>query len=249
MRDLPKVAFFDLACCEGCQLQVANLGEELIDVLGYIEVVEFREVMSEKWDGIYDLAIIEGSVTTKEAEERVLEIRKRSKMVMAYGSCAVIGGINSMKNRRPVAESMREVYGDKADDYESLPTRSIGDVIYVDYSVPGCPIYPPEFMKVLKSALAGIEYTLPQHAVCVECRFNENECLYERGINCMGPVTRAGCGSWCLNNGNKCYGCRGLLSKPNVEGAKDVMKKFNLKPELILRSFDMYNGSEEIGNE
>ena len=46
----PRTAFFDFACCEGCQLQVANLGETLLDVLDFLDVVEFREVMSEKWD-------------------------------------------------------------------------------------------------------------------------------------------------------------------------------------------------------
>ncbi len=50
-----------------------------------------------KWNGIYDIAIIEGSITTKEAEERAIDIRKRSKAVIAYGACAVIGGINGMK--------------------------------------------------------------------------------------------------------------------------------------------------------
>lgn len=245
MSTKPKVAFFDLACCEGCQLQVANLGEELIDLLGYIELVEFREVMSEKWSGEYDLAIVEGSVTNTEAVNRAKEIRKRSKLVMAYGSCAVTGGINGMKNRRPMEDGLRDVYGDKAADYETVPTMPLKDVIHVDYSVPGCPIYPPEFLNVLKAALGGMDYTLPDHAVCVECRFNENECLYERGITCMGPVTRAGCNSWCLNNGNKCYGCRGLVSNPNVKGAGDIMTKYSLKPELILRSFDMYNGAEE----
>lgn len=245
MSAKPKVAFFDLACCEGCQLQIANLGEELLDVLGHIDVVEFREVMSEKWDGEYDLAIVEGSVTNEEAEKRALAIRSRSKLVMAYGSCAVTGGINGMKNRRTMSEGLNDVYGDKAADYNTQPTRPLSAVIRVDYSVPGCPVYPPEFMNVLKAALAGVEYALPDHAVCVECRFNENECLYERGITCLGPVTRAGCGSWCINHGNKCYGCRGMVSSPNINGARDVMTKFNLKPEAILRSFDMYNGAGE----
>lgn len=239
----PKVAFFDLACCEGCQLQVANLGEELLDLLGHIDLVEFREVMSEKWEGEYDLAIVEGSVTNEEAEHRIKEIRRRSKLVMAYGSCAVNGGINGIKNTKPLEEAGRDVYGDRFKDYPTQPTRGIGDVVEVDYIVPGCPIYPPEFLKVLKSALAGLDYVIPDHAVCVECRFNENECLYEQGINCMGPVTRAGCGSWCLNNGNKCYGCRGLLSNPNLTGARDVMKKYDLEPDLILKSFDMYNAA------
>ncbi len=46
----PLVGFFDFACCEGCQLQVANMGEQLLDVLDVVDVVEFREVMSERWD-------------------------------------------------------------------------------------------------------------------------------------------------------------------------------------------------------
>jgi coenzyme F420-reducing hydrogenase gamma subunit len=239
----PKVAFFDLACCEGCQLQVANLGEELLDLLGHIEVVEFREIMSEKWEGEYDLAIIEGSVTNEEAEEKVKEIRKRSKLVMAYGACAVNGGINGIKNKVSMEDNGRVVYGDRFKDYPSKPTQAVGDIIEVEYIVPGCPIYPPEFLKVLKSALAGLEYVIPDHAVCVECRFNENECMYEKGINCMGPITRAGCNSWCLNNGNRCYGCRGLLSNPNIHGARDVMKKYDLDPDVILKSIDMYNAA------
>ncbi|MBE3087230.1 MAG: cytochrome B, partial [Bacteroidetes bacterium] len=86
----PKVAFFDFACCEGCQLQMANMGEMLLDLLGVIDVVEFREVMSEKWDGEYDAAIIEGSITTRHAVEIIKKIRKRSKILIAYGSCATI---------------------------------------------------------------------------------------------------------------------------------------------------------------
>ena len=77
--DKPKVAFFDFACCEGCQLQVANIGEALLDILGAIDVVEFREVMSEKYDKDYDVVIIEGSITDHHAEERIKKIRARER--------------------------------------------------------------------------------------------------------------------------------------------------------------------------
>ena len=72
----PKTAFFDFACCEGCQLQVANLGESLLDVLDFLDVVEFREVMSEKWNQDLDIAVIEGSITNNHAVERIKEIRE-----------------------------------------------------------------------------------------------------------------------------------------------------------------------------
>jgi len=244
----PKVAFFDFACCEGCQLQVANLGEELLDILGVIDVVEFREVMSEKWDGDYDIAIIEGSITTDEAAEIIKKIRSRSKILVAYGSCAVTGGVNGMKNTKPLKDSKDYVYKECANFYETIPTMPVHKVVDVEYMVPGCPIYAPELLKVLKTALQGLPYKLPDYAVCVECRFNENECMYDQGITCLGPVTRAGCNSWCINNGNKCYGCRGLLDNPNMQGAKEVMHKYGLEIDDILKKVNMYNAAMEDSN-
>src|SRR4030066_614609 len=88
----PKGGFFDFTWWEGCQLQVANLGEELLDLLEVIDVVEFREVMSEKWEGDFDVAIVEGSITDAHGAERVKKIRERCKVLIAYGSCATIGG-------------------------------------------------------------------------------------------------------------------------------------------------------------
>ena len=68
-----KVAFFDFADCEGCQLQVTYLHTALLDLLENVDIVEFREVMSEKSD-IYDVAIVEGSITRHHDEERIKKI-------------------------------------------------------------------------------------------------------------------------------------------------------------------------------
>ncbi|MFW6145069.1 MAG: NADH:ubiquinone oxidoreductase, partial [Candidatus Natronoplasma sp.] len=92
MSDKPKAAFFDFAGCEGDQLQVANLEEQILDLLNIVEVVSFREVMKEHSDD-YDIAFIEGSATTPHSEERLKEIRKNADIVVAIGSCATIGGI------------------------------------------------------------------------------------------------------------------------------------------------------------
>ncbi len=245
----PKVAFFDLSCCEGCQLQVANLGEELLDVLGLIDLVEFREVMSETWPGRYDVAIVEGSVVNEESEQRVREIRERCNVLIAYGSCATIGGVNGMKNCRPIEESQAAVYGDKTDWFPASKTRAVDQVVPVDYYIHGCPIYPPEFIKVLKAALAGLSYQVPDYAVCVECKFNENVCMYDKGVTCLGPITRAGCNSWCINAGNVCYGCRGMVSNPNKSGAEDVLRRYELNPQLIANKMMMYNAAKEGGDE
>ncbi|GAH75613.1 unnamed protein product, partial [marine sediment metagenome] len=73
----PKVAFFDFAGCEGDQLQIANLEEDLLSVLGHVEVVSFREVMKEHSNN-YDIAFIEGSCTRLSDEDRLKEIRKNA---------------------------------------------------------------------------------------------------------------------------------------------------------------------------
>lgn len=241
----PKVGFFDFACCEGCQLQVANIGEMLLDVLGLIDVVEFREVMSEKWPGKLDVAIIEGSITDKHAIKRIKEIRERATVLIAYGACACTGGVNGMKNNFKLEDIRREVYGDRFKYFDSVPTQAVHQVVKVDYSINGCPVYIPEFVAVLKCALAGIPYDVPDQAVCVECKLNENVCMYERGVTCMGPVTKAGCNSWCINNGNICYGCRGMVTNPNENGAKDVIKKYNVPMDMVLNKMNMYNKCRE----
>lgn len=241
----PKVAFFDLSCCEGCQLQVANLGEELLDVLGLVDLVEFREVMSETWEGRYDVAFVEGSVVNEEAAARLREIRQRSELLVAYGSCATIGGVNGMKNSRPLEEIQAAVYGDKTDWFPAIKTRALHQLVEVDYAINGCPIYPGEFLKVFKAVLAGLPYPVPDYAVCVECKFNENVCMYDKDVTCLGPVTRAGCNSWCINNGNVCYGCRGLVSNPNLAGAEEVLRCYGLDTKLIANKMQMYNAAME----
>jgi len=242
----PRAAFFDFACCEGCQLQVANMGETLLDVLDRIDVVEFREVMSERWDGPLDVAIIEGSITNQHAVERIKQIRDRSALLVAYGSCATIGGVNAIKNGFDLEDIRRYVYGADYRLFPSAKTRAVHQVVSVDYFVNGCPVYIPEFVEVLKAVLRGLPYDVPDYAVCVECKLNENVCMYDRGVTCLGPVTKAGCNSWCINNGNICYGCRGMLSNPNEKGAQEVLRKYLIPEDLLIKKMDMYNLCREL---
>ena len=242
----PKIAFFDFACCEGCQLQVANMGEGVLDVLAAFDVVEWREVMSEKWDKKYDVAIIEGSITDNRAVERITKIRKKANILIAYGSCATIGGVNGMKNNFELDDIRKYVYGESYKFFPTELTKAVHQVVKVDYFVNGCPVYIPEFVAILKAVLQGIPYYVPDYAVCVECKLNENICMYDKGVTCLGPVTRAGCNSWCINNGNICYGCRGMLSNPNEKSARDVLAKYNIPIELIINKMNMYNKCREI---
>lgn len=235
----PRVAFFDFAGCEGDQLQIANLEEELLELLGHIELVSFREIMKEHSDD-YDIAFIEGSCTRPSDEGRLKKIRSNAKIVVALGSCATIGGINCLKNARPPDQVRSEVYGDKADLFETYAARPIDAVIPVDVKIHGCPIHRGEFLNIVKALLMGKKPFIPNYPVCVECKKNENICVFEKGLTCVGPVTRAGCDSCCVNEGAVCWGCRGLIDDPNRDAHREVLEKYGLTTDEVRNKFNLY---------
>jgi sulfhydrogenase subunit delta len=241
----PKVAFFDFACCEGCQLQVVNLEDELPEVLNAVEIVQFREAMSEKSDD-YAIAFVEGSITREKDIPRLQKIRQQAQVLVALGACATIGGVNCLKNFQPLDEVRRYVYGDKADWYETFAARPIDAVVPVDCYIHGCPIHKGEFVKVLKALLAGKKPEIPNSPVCVECKRAGNVCVFELGMTCLGPVTRAGCGAWCPTYRDNCVGCRGLVPDPNTNAEKEVLQKYGLTVDQAVGSFRIFLGCSEV---
>ena len=103
----------------------------------------------------------------------------------------------------------------------------------------------PEFLHVLKSIAIGRNPEIIDYAVCVECKLNENECMYEKGLTCLGPITKAGCNSWCINYGNICYGCRGMVKETTKNASIDVIKKYDIPMDWIMAKYDMYNKATE----
>jgi coenzyme F420-reducing hydrogenase gamma subunit len=236
----PRVAFFDFACCEGCQLSALDLTpEQLLDLLDVIDIVEFREAISEQSD-TYDVAIVEGSVTRKSDIPRLEKIRSTAQIVVAFGACSHIGGINAIKNFQTPEEYRQAVYPDDPNKYETDVARPIGEIVNIDAFIPGCPIDTGEFVRVVKNLILGKNLGIPDYPICVECKKNENVCVYEKGLHCLGPVIRAGCGARCPSNGSYCFGCRGLIPEPNVNSQQDVMQKYNLTFEQMKDKFKLF---------
>ncbi len=135
-----RVAFFDFACCEGCQIELTNLSDPIfVGLLDHVEFVEFREAMSERTTEPIDIAFVEGSFTREADRARLEDIRRRASIVIAYGACAATAGINAMKNH--TADYKDFVYGKDAalphlDSQKALPVSA---AIKVDYSAPRLP--------------------------------------------------------------------------------------------------------------
>jgi sulfhydrogenase subunit delta len=251
-----KVAFFDFASCEGCQLQIANLEEAVIDVVKLIDIVSFREVMKEDGDH-YDIAIVEGSIARPIDEERLKKIRDKANILIALGACAHLGGVQRLGNKWSGDENKKEVYGrhqgaeatGDGNPYFKQPRhRALDEIVKVDYTVPGCPINKNEFAKILIALLTGHKPPVPDYPVCVECKKNENICLFTDGGFCMGPVARAGCGAVCPTYGNECEACRGYIDHPQAEAHSEVLQKYGLTSDQILNRKTIFNSRyfEEI---
>jgi coenzyme F420-reducing hydrogenase gamma subunit len=245
----PKVAFFDFTCCEGCQLQIANLEEDILGLVNLVDVVEFREVLTGTAPA-YDVAFIEGSISRPSDEVRVKDIRARAKLLVAFGACATTGGVNKLKNLwSDIDKVKKEVYGNDfaMPQLDTYPTKAVHEVVKVDYKVHGCPITRSEFLKVVKALVLGTTPDIPEYPVCVECKMLGNECMYDKGHVCLGPVTRAGCNAICPTNNSSCEGCRGAMFNPNNAVMQEVLAKNNLTVDDIKRQFTMYSLNPEVG--
>ncbi len=237
----PKVAFFDFACCEGCQLTVVDTLQDHLELVEAVEIVQFREAMSEKGED-YQIAFIEGSCTRPQDEERLKRIREQAALVVALGACAHTGGVNALKNLQPSLPEVRQyVYGDCWEWYDTYEARPISAVIPVDAFIPGCPIDRNEFLRVVKDLLLGKKPSIPDYPLCVECKLKENVCIFDKGGTCLGPITRAGCGAICPTYGDGCEGCRGPIPHPNENAMKDVLAEHGLTAEQLMAKMTMFN--------
>jgi len=242
----PKVGIFGFTGCEGCQLQIANKEETLADLLGSIEVMNFRLISSDKHDG-YDIAFVEGSITTDKDVARLKKIRSQAKILVAMGACACLGGVNNLRERFNLADTVKEVYG--AHHVDSGPVRKLSDVVSVDIELPGCPISKPEFEWLVRHLILGLEPQFPQYSVCVECKQCMNSCVFDMGMICLGPVTRAGCNAICPRNQLGCWGCRGPSEEANYESLLQIIRERGFPDEKIAERahfFNAFNGIEAI---
>ena len=241
----PKIAIFSLTSCEGCSLAILELEDQLLDILGAVEIVNFREGMTERsWD--IDIGFVDGAVSTPEDKQEVEHFRECCKTLVAIGACACLGGLNTLKNYQDEADYRKYVYGDRAGWFPTIPARPLSAVVNVDYELPGCPMVKEEFLAFVKTLLAGRTWRLPEEPVCVECKKQGNLCLYEKGIICLGPVTRAGCAAICPSFGAKCEGCRGIVHEEALKAAGvNLREQYDVDLADVLADLRMFGAYQE----
>ena len=216
-RRKPKLAVWKFASCDGCQLSLLNLEDELLSLVGEVEIAHFLEASRATVRGPYDLSLVEGSITTPHDAERIHKIRRISKRLVTIGACATAGGIQALRNFQDVEEFTRIVYASPSYISTLKKSTPISEHVLVDYELRGCPVDKHQLLEVVSAQLNGRKPQIPNHSVCVDCKRRGVVCvMVVRGEPCLGPVTHSGCGALCPAYARGCFGCFGPKESPNA---------------------------------
>jgi sulfhydrogenase subunit delta len=239
---LKKLAVFKFASCDGCQLSLLSCEDELLHLAGQVEIAHFLEASSRVDQGPWDIALVEGSITTPEDEERIQRIRRNAGQVVTIGACATAGGIQSLKNWADHEDFLKCVYAQPEFISTLATSTAIADHIPVDYELRGCPINRFQLLEILTSLIQERAPRIPRHSVCLDCKRRGTVCIeVSQGVPCLGPVTHSGCGAICPAYDRGCYGCFGPSAQPNCDSLSATLADNGTSTERLATLFRSFN--------
>ena len=238
----PKLAVWKFTSCDGCQLSLLDLEEELLTIVSAVEIAYFLEASRATVRGPYDVSLVEGSISTPREAELIQKVRRQSKFLVTIGACATAGGIQALRNFADVREFLDIVYPHPEYIRTLREARPVADHVLVDFELRGCPINKYQLLELINAYLNGRRPNIPMHSVCMECKRKGVVCLLvAEGVPCLGPVTQAGCGALCPSHRRGCYGCFGPMESPNPLSLGERMESLGMDQADIVRMFRTFN--------
>jgi coenzyme F420-reducing hydrogenase gamma subunit len=240
----PKLAVYKFSSCDGCQLQLLNLEDELLSLVNHVEIAYFLEARRRQLPPPYDVGLVEGSISTPDEEHRINQVRKDCHYLVTIGACATSGGIQTLRNWADVGEFTRCVYA-QPQYIQTLETATpVASHVFVDFELRGCPVNSRQLLELVAALLVGRKPNIPSHSVCVECKRLGYPCvIVSQGQPCLGPITHAGCGALCPSCSRACYGCFGPMEQPNILSLGNYfMSELDQSPGQMKRMLRSFNG-------
>jgi F420-non-reducing hydrogenase small subunit len=182
-----------LNACSGCEISILNIGDPLVDILPQLEFLHMTALVDHKFfgqvgDGVVmeipeaDIGIVTGAVRNEEHKHELEEIRKKTKFLIALGSCACYGGVPAQANMWTNEDVFEKIFRNCAStkpapdpDDPNVPKwtptcAALDEVVKVDISIPGCPPHPDWIAEAIKALLEGkTSWSLPERSVCDTC--------------------------------------------------------------------------------
>lgn len=251
-----------LSACGGCHVAIVDLHELILKVLEDVEIKHCPVLTDIKDYPESDLGILTGAVRTAHDRQVALTMREKCDKIIAFGTCAVYGGISGAGSVHGTDEILDAVYiNNKTTVMGEIPHDNIppleetvtpvDEVIDVDLYLPGCPPHPYFIFKALDSLLQNTDPGLKRHSVCAKCdrlmtksgekklkRFSEGiaddtTCFLSQGYLCFGSVTLDRCLSPCPTHGMTCTGCCGPTEQILREPNRDIRTELAERMALL----------------
>jgi coenzyme F420-reducing hydrogenase gamma subunit len=242
MEQRPTLAVWKFSSCDGCQLSLLDVEDDLLAIADSVQIAHFLEASSATVAGPYDVSLVEGSITTPEEAERIKEVRAASRMLVTIGACATAGGIQALRNYAKIEDYVAAVYA--SPEYISTLATStpIADHVDVDFELRGCPINKQQLLELVSAMLHRRRPNIATHSVCVECKSRGIPCvMVSQGIPCLGPVTQAGCGAICPAYNRGCFGCFGPAETPNMASLEAWWRNLGVDEQGLQRALATFN--------
>ena len=139
-RSKPRLGVFKFASCDGCQLPILDCEDELLTLADQVDFVFFREAIRRPLEGQFEVALVEGSVSTPEQEHEIRDIRSRCRFLLTIGACASHGGVQALRNFGKVESVLPVVYASPQYIETLEQSHPTSHYVKVDLELQGCPI-------------------------------------------------------------------------------------------------------------
>lgn len=217
----PRIAIYDFTDCEGCEVKLISLREKLLLLEKKVDIVNWRLGQEKFEPGPYDITIIEGTPITDYEVKLLKELRESSKILIALGACAGLGGIPAIMPEKDRKMWYGKIYTSQYRP-RGIDAAPLSNYVKIDFSIQGCPIDEDEALRVIEELLSGKEPHYRGYSVCYDCKLAGNPCRIINGEPCLGPITQGGCKAICVSGGSPCYGCFGIREEANIAGLKKL---------------------------
>lgn len=253
-----------LCDCGGCHVALVDLHEKILKVLESVEILKCPVLTDEKNYPAADIGILTGSVRTEHDRHAALEMRKTCKTIIAFGTCAVYGGLHGAGLAHSREEIMDHVYRQSPTTRtDFLPNNSVSglekmvtpidEVIDVDLYLPGCPPHPHFIFEGLSALIEQRTPKAGRESVCAGCRRtmaktevdaireitegvpDKETCFLSQGYICQGSVTLDRCLAPCPNHGVPCSGCAGPTMQVLTEPTRDIRTEIGQRMSRLTR--------------